>query len=591
MKSKILLSLFAVLFLMVSGSIAFAETGTVRLQIEDNSTGAVLTDAKITIYDSGGTLVRSQDTIGGLASYDNLVFTNMTTGSYYVYAEVPSYNKGMGAFNISVGSDFKYSIKLVNVSVNPTDCIRAKPTIKITPDSQTSYAGGTSKYFVEVFNNDNEACGSSHISTTFPKYGAESKNAYHIRTSNDFPGGIFPPINPGTSQKSTMFVDVLSNAQKGTYYMTMVAEHQGASIYADARYSDTIQPSIIVADKVVDQNCVRSKPTVKVTPESQTGFAGETSKYIVEVFNNDNEFCAPSEISLTLPKYEAESRGAYGLRAFNEFPGGIGQPIKSGASYKSTLFVDVLPSTPKGTYYVTLVAQNQNTPIQSDAAYSVAVRPSIVIVERSNNEGHKCTDSDGGKNYYVKGVTQDYFVGDTDYVGGDYTDYCYEYPETDEGHRFSVVEYWCEDKGNGQGPSVYVGGYYCPRGCDDGSCIGEQESTSDRSRIIPPRPAEQNIPENSEKSVNLRASCNGCLSEENCLPYGTRMQKESSKYCEVDKAFKEQKSEGSACQNNYECTSNFCTDGQCVNIQKELKETKGLLQTILDFLKKLFNFG
>lgn len=256
------------------------------------------------------------------------------------------------------------------------------------------------------------------------------------------------------------------------------------------------------------------------------------------------------------------------------------------------MLVEVLPNTPKGTYYITLVAQHQNIPLQSDAAYSVAVRPSLIISERKANEGHKCTDSDGGKNYYVKGITQDYFVGDPDYVGGKYTDYCYEYPEkTNEEHRFSIVEYWCEDTGDGQGPSVYVGGYYCTNGCKDGACIGEKETIPDSTKIIQPTKIEQNIPENNEKSVNRRVLCDGCLLEGNCLPYGTRMQKESAEYCELNRAFKEQKPEGSACQNNYECTSNFCSDGQCVNIQKELKETRGLLQTILDFLKKLFNFG
>ncbi len=60
-------------------------------------------------------------------------------------------------------------------------------------------------------------------------------------------------------------------------------------------------------------------------------------------------------------------------------------------------------------------------------------------------------------------------------------------------------------------------------------------------------------------------------------------------YCDaVKKAMELQKNDSAACQNNYECISNYCSNGVCGNLQKELQGIRGLLQAIIDFLKSLF---
>lgn len=60
-------------------------------------------------------------------------------------------------------------------------------------------------------------------------------------------------------------------------------------------------------------------------------------------------------------------------------------------------------------------------------------------------------------------------------------------------------------------------------------------------------------------------------------------------YCDVAKtAMEPQKSDSEKCQNNYECLSNYCSNGVCGNLQKELQGTRNLLEMILDFLKKVF---
>lgn len=83
--------------------------------------------------------------------------------------------------------------------------------------------------------------------------------------------------------------------------------------------------------------------------------------------------------------------------------------------------------------------------------------------------------------------------------------------------------------------------------------------------------------------------CQGCLYKNSCVPFGTRIAENgTSGYCDVlEKTMKPQREDQKPCQNNQECLSNFCVDGTCGSIQKELKTIGDLLEQILDFLKKL----
>jgi len=70
----------------------------------------------------------------------------------------------------------------------------------------------------------------------------------------------------------------------------------------------------------------------------------------------------------------------------------------------------------------------------------------------------------------------------------------------------------------------------------------------------------------------------GCyLAEQGvCIIQGTRT---SDQYCDFDSKLKDQKAEGS-CNNNYECSSNLCIDGECVSA--------GLWKKFLTWFKNLF---
>jgi len=72
------------------------------------------------------------------------------------------------------------------------------------------------------------------------------------------------------------------------------------------------------------------------------------------------------------------------------------------------------------------------------------------------------------------------------------------------------------------------------------------------------------------------------------LPIGTRNLNGEALFCDIDSTFKTQKSEGAVCSNSFECTSNFCTNGVCVDIEGQLKETKSMLERVINWLSKLF---
>jgi len=81
----------------------------------------------------------------------------------------------------------------------------------------------------------------------------------------------------------------------------------------------------------------------------------------------------------------------------------------------------------------------------------------------------QCTDSDGGKNFYVKGTNH----GLNSY-NGDQVDFCFNYDDLGKipyenlyrSEGTGVIEHYCDTAGN-----VANEGYKCELGCKDGACI------------------------------------------------------------------------------------------------------------------------
>jgi protein-disulfide isomerase len=92
-----------------------------------------------------------------------------------------------------------------------------------------------------------------------------------------------------------------------------------------------------------------------------------------------------------------------------------------------------------------------------------------------------------------------------------------------------------------------------------------------------------------EDSCSREETCNGCLIDGSCLGAGTRIVNQGTpSYCNFAKDLKAQSTDRNACQNSYECLSNNCSNGQCINIQEDLQETKGLVQQLIDLIFGIF---
>ncbi|MBN1502636.1 hypothetical protein JW930_03760 [Candidatus Woesearchaeota archaeon] len=87
------------------------------------------------------------------------------------------------------------------------------------------------------------------------------------------------------------------------------------------------------------------------------------------------------------------------------------------------------------------------------------------------------------------------------------------------------------------------------------------------------------------------SDCGGCISDGKCLPYGTRMV-ESGRvvYCDLSGKFKLQKTVNEACQNNYECLSNYCSNSKCVDLEAQLRETTSIVERIWSWIRRFFWF-
>jgi len=102
-----------------------------------------------------------------------------------------------------------------------------------------------------------------------------------------------------------------------------------------------------------------------------------------------------------------------------------------------------------------------------------------------------------------------------------------------------------------------------------------------------------------ETESPLEGTCsNGCKINGNCLPYGTRLVEDNKPmFCGVERNVKEQQGTEDSWQNNYECLSNQCSDGLCVDLKdvdlkelsNQLKETNSLLARILAWIERIFS--
>lgn len=90
------------------------------------------------------------------------------------------------------------------------------------------------------------------------------------------------------------------------------------------------------------------------------------------------------------------------------------------------------------------------------------------------------------------------------------------------------------------------------------------------------------------KSTQEINSCEGCIVDNKCVPYGIRVKNGESKYCELNGEFTLQKEDGLACENNFECETNTCSSGYCKDLAKQVESNTNVLNKIMSWFGNFF---
>ncbi|PIZ50692.1 hypothetical protein COY27_06280 [Candidatus Woesearchaeota archaeon CG_4_10_14_0_2_um_filter_33_13] len=116
--------------------------------------------------------------------------------------------------------------------------------------------------------------------------------------------------------------------------------------------------------------------------------------------------------------------------------------------------------------------------------------------------------------------------------------------------------------------------------------VGEQTQP-----VILPAYNENKWPVNTDNTGMQKPSkedcASGCSYNGKCLPVGTKLMPEgrgSGVYCSWDGQTVDQKYVGEFCQNDYECTTNSCMNGKCLDLEQQFRQQQNLLERILSWL-------
>tara|TARA_B100001964_G_C14207878_1_gene589029 strand:- start:168 stop:1355 length:1188 start_codon:yes stop_codon:yes gene_type:complete len=189
------------------------------------------------------------------------------------------------------------------------------------------------------------------------------------------------------------------------------------------------------------------------------------------------------------------------------------------------------------------------------------------VVESNETEANVtmvCTDSDGGKAIYERGLIR--VVGDS---GTDEEeDLCW----TDSDGTRMLTEFYCKEDGSGATKK-----YACSYGCEDGVCVkGNETEGEDEGED------EINDSDDNSDGVIEMAGCNGCLLDDKCFNFGYRKAIDRDlKYCFESGNWTEQKSSEESCGNSFECDSNLCVDSECVSA--------GFFKRIMNWFSRWFS--
>lgn len=239
---------------------------------------------------------------------------------------------------------------------------------------------------------------------------------------------------------------------------------------------------------------------------------------------------------------------------------------------------------------------------------SVSTSKSYVMGVANPNEsyiGSNCTDSDGGVRYNVKGeVVWDNMDGgrstlidhciNEEILNESYCSYEWGYTLTrDCGMEGKVCKDGaCVEEDAQGGPSSEqltcsnAGGTWktFPNGCAD-SCDFVRNSKNVACTQVITQGCDCGLDkcwtgtkcEFNNQSAGILTCSSGCTLNERCYTFGYR---KSGTYCAETNSFIPQLGNEAPCENNFECRSNLCIDGQCMN--------QGLMKKFMRWVKSSF---
>ena len=132
---------------------------------------------------------------------------------------------------------------------------------------------------------------------------------------------------------------------------------------------------------------------------------------------------------------------------------------------------------------------------------------------KKSNQVTTCTDSDGGKDYFTKGVVR----GKNPVSGAweDYSDYCLGGEDAGK-----VAEYYCSPYGDEGGVRI---DYQCPNGCQDGACLKCMDSDGGKDYFVKGTARGKNPLTGAWEDYSdycLSDEKEGYVAEYYCSPYG-----------------------------------------------------------------------
>lgn len=235
---SVLLTLVVFLALSVS---AGAASNTVMFSVTDSATGQPINGASVFVKDNNTQMIVKY----GLTTNGYVTFYNLSTSNYTAFANATGYGTSTISLIINEAvSSYSFSIPLVAIA----GCVRANPTVSITPSIQSVYAGGKATFNVSITNNDNSACGTS----VFYRWGI-SNISEGVYTSDDYSGRPLPAITHGGSLKFQMYVITQYGTPAGTYYAGVLVENTNVTT---PLYSSNSTANLMLLSPVSTPNCM-----------------------------------------------------------------------------------------------------------------------------------------------------------------------------------------------------------------------------------------------------------------------------------------------------------------------------------------------